>query len=48
MFFYLKGEELDRELDGSNIDKRFIRQYLWEQVYKRRVIEEFLDNNIVD
>jgi superfamily II DNA helicase RecQ len=48
MFFYLKGKELDKELDGSNIDKRFIRRYLREQVCKRRVIEEFLDNNIVD
>ena len=48
MFFYLKGEELDRELDGSDIDKRFIRRYLREQVCKRRVIEEYLDSNIVD
>jgi hypothetical protein len=48
MFFHLKGEELDKELNGSNIDKHFIRQYLREQVYKRRVIEEYLDSNIIE
>ena len=48
MFFYLKGKELDKELDGSNMDKRFMRRYLREQVCKRRVIEEYLDSNIVE
>jgi superfamily II DNA helicase RecQ len=47
MFFYLRGKELDKELDRSNIDKRFIRQYLREQVCKHKVIKEYLNNNIV-
>jgi hypothetical protein len=48
MFFYLRGKELDKELDRSNIDKRFIRRYLREQVCKRKVIKEYLDSNIVE
>ena len=32
----------------SNVDKRFLRRYLREQVCKRRVIEEYLDSNIVE
>src|SRR5271155_4823749 len=48
MFFYLKGEELDRDSDKSNIDKCFLRRYLREAVCKRKVIEEYLDSNIVE
>jgi superfamily II DNA helicase RecQ len=48
MFFYLRGKELDKELNKSNINKRFIRRYLREQVCKRKVIKEYLDSNIVE
>jgi hypothetical protein len=48
MFFYLKGEEVDKEGNSSNVDKRFTRKYLREQVCKCRVIEEYLDSNIVE
>lgn len=48
MFFYLKGEELDKEGDKSNIDKRYIRRYLRERVCKRKIIEEYLDSNVLD
>jgi superfamily II DNA helicase RecQ len=47
IFFYLKGEELDREGD-TTIDKSYIRKYLRESVCKQRVISLFLDNIIMD
>ena len=47
IFFYLKGEELDREGD-TTIDKSYIRKYLREGACKQRVISLFLDNIIMD
>jgi hypothetical protein len=46
MFFHYKGEEEERENDS--LDKSTLRKYLKEEVCKRRVINLFLDNSLVD
>jgi superfamily II DNA helicase RecQ len=48
MFFYLKGEDQDREADLANKDKCSIRSYLREATCKQRIIDYFCDNVIID
>ena len=47
MFFFNKNI-LSKEDYSLDKDKLYIKRYLNESVCKRRVIEEFLDNNIIE
>jgi len=46
LFFYNKREEEER--DSDSLDKSTLRKYLREGVCKRRVINLFLDNSLID
>jgi hypothetical protein len=46
LFFYNKREEEERASDS--LDKSTLRKYLREEVCKRRVINLFLDNSLID
>lgn len=46
MFFYTRGaEKLNKD---DSMDKAFMKTYLREQVCKRRIINSYLDNAVVD
>ena len=46
LFFYNKREEEER--DSDSLDKSTLQKYLREGVCKRRVINLFLDNSLID
>lgn len=51
MFFFLQGEEQDKERDAKGElakDRQLIRQYLREQVCRRRPIDQYLDGTARD
>jgi hypothetical protein len=48
MFFYLKQDQREQDIEPLDIDKRTIQDYVQERVCKRRIISLFLDNIVVD
>ena len=55
IFFFLQGEEQDREAEAKAVaegkldqDKQYLRQYLREQVCRRRPIDQYLDSTARD
>ena len=48
MFFYLKQDQREHNVESLSIDKRAIQDYIQERTCKRRIISLFLDNVVVD